>query len=54
MKQTITLENKGKRLDQYIQTILTELSRTQIQNLIVDQKVLVNQNPVTDSKQTTS
>jgi 23S rRNA pseudouridine1911/1915/1917 synthase len=46
MKQTITLENKGKRLDQYIQTILTELSRTQIQNLIVDQKVLVNQTPV--------
>lgn len=46
MKTIISSENAKKRLDQFLQTILTDLSRTQIQNLISNNQVLINQTPV--------
>ncbi|MBV8821752.1 MAG: RluA family pseudouridine synthase [Ktedonobacteraceae bacterium] len=38
-------ENVGQRLDRYLSSVLTDLSRTRIQQLIEDEAVLVNGRP---------
>ncbi|MBV9707307.1 MAG: RluA family pseudouridine synthase, partial [Chloroflexi bacterium] len=38
-------ENVGQRLDRYLSSVLTGLSRTRIQQLIEDEAVLVNGRP---------
>jgi 23S rRNA pseudouridine1911/1915/1917 synthase len=46
---TATPENAGKRLDQFLVTQLTKTSRARIQQLIAEEKVLVNQAPAKPS-----
>jgi len=43
---TITVEHVGKRLDQFLVSQLPDLSRARIQELIAQEKVLVNGNAV--------
>ncbi|SEP88296.1 23S rRNA pseudouridine1911/1915/1917 synthase [Lachnospiraceae bacterium RM5] len=45
-KYIVDIENAGIRIDKFIAGNLSDLSRTHIQNLITDQYVLVNNNPV--------
>jgi 23S rRNA pseudouridine1911/1915/1917 synthase len=42
MKIQITQEHSSQRLDQFLSTALPDLSRTQIQNLIKGQQILIN------------
>src|SRR5260221_4908 len=42
MEYTIEAENVGRRLDRYLVTLLEEISRTAIQQLIANDLILVN------------
>ena len=41
----VSPENEGERVDKYLSEILPELSRSYIQRQIMDQRVLINENP---------
>lgn len=45
MRFSVPPEHAGKRLDQFLASHLTETSRARVQQLIVEEKVLVNESP---------
>ena len=46
---TVTAEDAGKRLDQFLVSHLPDISRARIQELIFQEKVLVNAKPTKSS-----